>query len=155
MRIVDDYNHTKHSSTNEVPFEVFFSLISDLIIEIFTGLSEPGYFNPGYSSNITPFAIPEEELESRRQKAKDYLEISAAKNISRSLKKMNSAGQEFIEGQKVLVRRPPSKKFSKGLNIWVAVGIIRKIFENFFYEVELVGEKKDIKGLNLKRIHHR
>jgi len=79
MRIVDDYNHTKHSSTNEVPFEVFFSLIFDLIIEIFTGLSEPGYFNPGYSSNITPFAIPEEELESRRQKAKDYLEISAAK----------------------------------------------------------------------------
>jgi len=68
---------------------------------------------------------------------------------------MNSSGKGFSEGQKVLVRRPPSKKFSKGLNNWVAVAIIEKSLENFFYQVELVGDKKEIKGLNLKRIHHR
>ena len=32
---------------------------------------------------------------------------------------------------------------------------IEKSLENFFYQVELVGDKKEIKGLNLKRIHHR
>ena len=31
-RVIDDYNHSKHRSTNEIPFEVIHSLHSSLII---------------------------------------------------------------------------------------------------------------------------
>ena len=74
--------------------------------------------------------IPNEELEDRRHRAKEYLERQAAKSIAASIKK--SATEAYAVGQEVLVRRPPSKKFSKGLNNWVAAGKIEEIFERFF-----------------------
>ena len=83
------------------------------------------------------------------------MEIRAAKSVASHLKKAQGNNRPLMENQKVLVRRPPSKKFSKKLNNWVAVASIKIVFENFFCEVELVGEKKEIKGLNLSRIHHR
>ena len=83
------------------------------------------------------------------------MEIRAAKSIALHLKKAEGNSTPFMENQKVLVRRPPSKKFSKKLNNWVAVASIKRVLENFFYEIELVGDKKEIKGLNLNRIHHR
>ena len=83
------------------------------------------------------------------------MDIQAAKSIAGHLKKTENNHRPLMENQKVLVRRPPSKKFSKKLNNWVAVASIKKVLENFFYAIELVGEKKEIKGLNLARIHHR
>ena len=103
---------------------------------------------------MEPFEIPIEELELRIEREKDFMEFRAAKSVASHLKKAEGNNRPFIEKQKVLVRRPPSKKFSKKLNNWVAVASIKRVFENF-YEVELLGEKKEIKGLNLSRIHHR
>jgi len=103
---------------------------------------------------LDPFLIPAEELENRRIRAKEFLERQAAKSIAASIKK--TATEAYTVGQEVLVRRPPSKKFSKGLNNWVAVGKIEEIFERFFYRITLLGHPTgEIKGVNLKRIHHR